>query len=377
MSNHQTRHKPWVRPGIDALWGGMFIVLLFIVFALLMGTASTGCASTSRTETSPASTNATHETSTQRPGRTIRNEYKLEMTPPAPAGGGTGTQAEPRSTGAGQAGFLSSSSPATPAVYQMSDLAMGGGKALGGDRRMAPLTPVAYSSVGSSVGMGPERQPRSVEDAIRDAVDQGYGVKLEHIQTEEIPLTTETSASMLDDRGPGLKTTSDEAAIGFDGSRSGASLPWGGASGKTKWGLDASLISRGVNPLMIIGAIVMIAAIIPVVSPPRRWFAAGIVALTGMLIIAAGVVSEQAPWVFVLAILAFLGVAGWLGYEAWRNKRRQVALTSIVRGVDTPGGEPASKIIKEYIAKSAGDELTVVKSEVNATKAKARIANTT
>ena len=368
MSNHQTRHKPWVRPGIDALCGGMFIVLLLIIFALLISTASTGCASTSRTETSPASTNATHETSTQRPGRTIRNEYKLEMTPPAPAGGGTGTQAAPRSTGAGQAGFLSSSSPATPAVYQMSDLAMGGDMVLGEGRSSPSLTPVAYK---------PDRQSDAVENAIRDAVDQGYGIKLEHVQTEEIPLTTDTSSSMLDDRGPGLKTTSDEAAIGFDGSRSGASLPWGGESGKTKWGLDASLFTRGLNPLMIIGAIVMIAAVIPVISPPRRWFAAGIVAMTGMLIIAAGVVSEQAPWVFVLAILAFLGVAGWLGYEAWRNKRRQVALTSIVRGVDTPGGEPASKIIKEYIAKSAGDELAVVKSEVNATKAKARIANTT
>lgn len=369
MSNHQIRHKPWVRPGIDALCGGMFIVLLFIIFALLISTASTGCASTSRTETSPASTNATHETSTQRPGRTIRNEYKLEMTPPAPAGGGTGSQAEPRSTGAGQAGFLSSSSPAKPAVYQMSDLGMGGGKVLGGIHRMVPLTPVAYSSV----ALGPERQPRSVEDAIRDAVDQGYGVKLEHIQTEEIPLTTETSSSMLDDRGPGLKTTSDEAAIGFDGSRSGASLPWGGASGKTKWGLDASLISRGVNPLMIIGAIVMIAAVIPVVSPPRRWFAAGIVAMTGMLIIAAGVVSEQAPWVFVLAIIAFLGVAGWLGYEAWRNKRRQVALKAIVQGVE----DDQNGFTKGKIKQAAGDQLTLVKSEVNATKAKARIANTT
>ncbi|WP_136987646.1 hypothetical protein [Synechococcus sp. N5] len=359
MGSTTSRHKSLVQSLVEWLCGGAFIVLLFVIFAVLISTASTGCASTSRTETSPASTNATHETSTQRPGRTIRNEYKLEMTPPAPAGGTTDSQVQPRSTEAGQAGALTVFSPATPAVYQMSDLGMGGNKVLSEGRSSPSLTPVAYN----------QRQPKPVEDAIRDAVEHGYGIKLEHVQTEEIPLATDTSSSMLDDRGPGLKTTSDEAAIGFDGSRSGASLPWGGESGKTKWGLDASLFTRGLNPLMIIGAIVMIAAIIPVISPPRRWFAAGIVALTGMLIIAAGVVSEQAPWVFVLAILAFLGVAGWLGYEAWRNKRRQVALTSIVKGVED--ADPVAKeIAKQSIGKAAAGNLAVVKSEVGATKAK-------
>lgn len=360
MSSTTSRHKSRVQSLLEWVCGGAFFVLLLVIFAALISTASTGCASTSRTETSPASTNATHETSTQRPGRTIRDEYKLEMTPPTPAGGNTESQVEPRNTGAGPAGGFTACPPATSAVYQISDLGMGGGKVLGEGRSSPSLTPVAYR---------PDRQSNPVEDAIRDAVEHGYGIKLEHVQTEEIPQTTDTSSSMLDDRGPGLKTTSDEAAIGFDGSRSGASLPWGGESGKTKWGLDASLFTRGLNPLMIIGAIVMIAAIIPVISPPRRWFAAGIVALTGMLIIAAGVVSEQAPWVFVLAIIAFLGVAGWLGYEAWRNKRRQVALTTIVKGVED-AEDSVRELTKQSIGKAAGGNLRVVKSEVGATKAK-------
>lgn len=367
MSNHHARHKPWVRPVIDWCCGAMFIVLLLVVFAVFI---TTGCAASSRTNVSPATTNATHETRTERAGRTVISEYELEITPPSgpSSGGGNGHDSTllPQSSGAGnrQGSIVAPMVPAVlglaePEVFSMAR------RGVGGVSHTTPLTPVGYA---------PERDDEAIAEAIREAVRNGSSVKLKQRETEEIPLTADTSNSSLDDSGPGLNTSSDEAAIGFDGRKSGASLPWGGESGKTKWGLDASLISRGVNPLMIIGAIVMIAAVIPVVSPPRRWFAAGIVALTGLLIIAAGVVSEQAPWVFVLAILAFLGVAGWLGYEAWRNKRRQVALTSIVKGVENSNGQMNTK---ELIAEAAGPQLAVVKSEVNATKAKERIAKTT
>lgn len=363
MSSTHSHHKSRVQSLVEWLCGGAFFVLLLVVFAILISTASTGCAASSRTNVSPAATNATHETRRERAGRTVTDEYELKITPPSPspAGGNTDSQVKPRSTGAEGIG-ASTTSPIGPAA-PISPFGQGGVHSVSGVGRMAPLTPVAYA---------PEHDQNAIDEAIREAVRNGHSVELKHRTTEEIPLTADTSNSTLDDSGPGLTTSSDEAAIGFDGRKSGASLPWGGESGKTKWGLDASLLSRGMNPLLILGGIVMICAVIPVISPPRRWVASGIVALTGLLIIAAGVVSEQAPWVFVLAILAFLGVAGWLGYEAWRNKRREVALKAIVKGVESEQGDA-----KNNIKQAAGEQLAVVKSEVNATKAKARIATTT
>lgn len=333
MSTHTQLRSRKRQHNIDLAFNTLVVLACFIAVAVAISMLA-GCSSTSRTRFSPSSTNATHETRTERPGRTITSEYELEITP---------------------------STPTAPSGQTQPDAFLPGGtKGVSGVVGHASLTPVAYA---------PEHDRDTIGEAIREAVRNGYGVKLKARDSEEIPLAADTSNSTLDDRGPGLETSSDEAAIGFDGGKGGSSLPWGGKGGKTKWGLDASLVSQGVNALHIVGAIVIVGAIIPVVSPPRRWVASGIVALTGMLIIAAGTVSEQAPWVFVLAILAFLGLAGWLGYEAWRNKRRQVALNAIVKGV-----EKTDKSTKAEIGKAAGDDLTVVKSEVNATKAKAGIA---
>jgi hypothetical protein len=366
MNSTRTRRKSRFKDFSKWVCAGSFVVIVLLVFALIV-LAISGCAASSRTNVSPASTSATHETRHERAGRTVTSETELEITPPSstPAGGDTDSQVKPQSTGAEGIG-ATTTSPFHPAVAR-APLGPGGVNSVSGVGRMAPLTPVAFE---------PEQRGDSIGEAIREAVRNGYGVKLKTRETEEIPLTADTSNSSLDDSGPGLTTSSDEAAIGFDGRKSGASLPWGGQSGKTKWGLDASLLSRGMNPLLILGGIVMICAVIPVISPPRRWVASGIVALTGLLIVAAGVVSEQAPWVFVLAILAFLGVAGWLGYEAWRNKRREVALKAIVKGVND-ADTSVRDLAKKSIGDAAGDRLTVVKSEVNATKAKARIAKTT
>lgn len=345
------------------------IVAVAVAIAMLAG-----CSSTSRTRFSPSSTNATHETRTERPGRTITSEYELEIMPPVSSPSGDRVESSPSGDEMGTP--ARAPTPAARRGQTQPDAFLPGGTGLqpGGVSGVvgpASLTPVAYAAV-----IAPEHAPHhdrdTIGEAIREAVANGYGVKLKAHDSEEIPLAAETSNSTLDDRGPGLETSSDEAAIGFDGGKGGASLPWGGKGGKTKWGLDASLVSQGVNALHIVGAIVIVGAIIPVISPPRRWVASGIVAMTGMLIIAAGTVSEQAPWVFVLAILAFLGVAGWLGYEAWRNKRRSVALNAIVKGVETD----ANGFTKGKIKQAAGDNIAVVKSEVNATKAKAKIAKT-
>lgn len=316
-----------------------------------------GCSAGTRTTVDPASTDATHKTRIERPGRTNERTFEL-IIEPAPAG----TRSTPKSS--------PTSFPREPV-----------------DQLAALMTPISISAAGQPV-VHRDMQPRmqtvgwvtsraktapkqdvdpTIAEAIREATRNGNSVKLTVTETEQIPLTADEIDSTLTDKGAGLSTSSDEAAIGFDGNKNGSALPWGGKSGKTSWGLDASLFSKSVNPMHIIGAIVMLGCIVPIWSPPRRWAAAGVVAGVGLLIIAAGTVSEQAPWVFVLAILGFIGVAGWLGYEAWRSKRRAVALASVVQGVEKSNLES----VKDNIKDAAGNKLRVVKAEINATKSKA------
>ena len=340
-------------------------VLNLVVLGLTIGGVAIavgslpGCASSSRTRVEPAATSASHETRSERAGRTKTSTFDIEITPPAAMPGGhTDSQAEPQSTGAGFDGI----SPLEPVADSLRWRDTSG---MSGARGIAPLMPVAYAE---NARNSPQVDP-GIARAISEAVANGAGVKMRVTETEEIPLTADTANSTLSDTGSGLATSSDEAAIGFDGRKSGATLPWGGRSGKSSFGLDASLASAGVNALHIIGAIVILGAIVPLWSPPRRWGAAGVVAGVGLLIIAAGTVSEQAPWVFVLAILGFMGLAGWLGYEAWRNKRRKVALDAIVQGVEND----KNALTKAKIASAAGDSVSIVKSETNAVKAKLKL----
>lgn len=325
------------------------VALSAIVMATILHLC--GCSAGTRTTVDPASTDATHKTRIERPGRTNERTFEL-IIEPAPT------------TGVPKCSDHSTEPMSREPVDQL----------------VALMTPISISAADQPV-MQPRMQtvswaPKStrsqdvdpsIAEAIREATRSGNSVKLTVTETEQIPLTADEIDSTLSDKGAGLSTSSDEAAIGFDGNKNGSALPWGGKSGKTSWGLDASLFSKGLNPMHIIGAIVMLGCIVPIWSPPRRWAAAGVVAGVGLLIIAAGTVSEQAPWVFVLAILGFMGVAGWLGYEAWRSKRRAVALESVVQGVEKSNAES----VKDNIKDAAGNKLRVVKAEINATKVKA------
>lgn len=330
--------------------------LAFLVAAATLA-SSIGCASSTRTRVDPATTEATHDTRVERAGRSKERTVELIIEPRlAPAE--VPTQA-PKKSSTRESSMVQ---PVGSLVALPSHLA----DATGATR--ATIQPVGWSPKRANDDVDP-----AIGEAIREASRNGNTVRFKVTETEEIPLAADVSNSTLHDSGAGLDTRSDEAALGFDGSKGGAGLPWGSKSGKTKWGLDASLFSKGVNPMHIIGAIVMLAAIIPVLVPPRRWVTAGLVAGVGLMIIAAGTVSEEAPWVFVLAILGFLGVAGWLGYEAWRNKRRGIALESVVRGVENHPGSA----VKEEIKNAAGANLETVKSEITAMKKKAKVSITT
>jgi hypothetical protein len=336
--------------------------LVFVAFILTMPACSAG----TKTTVNPAATDATHGTRIERPGRTKTRTFELEIEPanaePAPA-----EQANPGVGFGSPVGSLVAFTPiggsplgVYPAVENAtSQPAL---QTVGWGKRDRATTQGAVTHRSQDINP-------AIADAIAEAARNGNSISLKITDTEEIPLTADVSESTLSDTGAGLDTHSDEAAINFDGSKTGSGLPYGGKSGKTKWGLDASLFSKSVNAMHIMGAIVMLGAIVPLWAPPRRWTAAGIIMGIGLLIIAAGTVSEQAPWVFVLAILGFLGLAGWLGYESWRNKRRGIALESIGRGVESAG----LRSVKDQIGEAAGSQLRTVKSEVTATKNKAQV----
>lgn len=308
--------------------------------------AISGCTASTKTVVDPAKIDATHGTRIERPGRTKTKTFELKIQPaPLEAPTPGASRGEP-------VGSLVAFIPE--------------GQANAMSRSVEPvIRPVGWIKHGR-----PDQDiDTTIAEAIAQAARNGSSVELKITETEEIPLSADITESTLVDSGAGLDTRSDEAAIGFDGNKGGAKLPWGGKSGKTSWGLDASLFSKSVNAMHIIGAIVMLGAIVPLWAPPRRWTAAGAIVGVGLMIIAAGTVSEQAPWVFVLAILGFMGLAGWLGYESWRNKRRGIALNSIVRGVEM-AGKDENDTVKSSIGVAAGDMLATVKAEVRATKNK-------
>lgn len=343
-----------------------------ISLAILVATATigimpfialSGCSAGTRTLVDPANTDATHTTRIERAGHTKTRETELII--------------EPSSSRGSPDSSKSHSSQHIPAQYHRAraNKSLRVQPAMSSPAVLIPSGQV--STVGWQVKQGDSIDPTidpAMLEAIREAAGNGQTVKFKVTESEEIPMSADVIDSTLTDTGASLNTHSDEAAIAFDGKKSGANLPFGGKSGKTSWGLDASLFSSGVNVMHIMGAIVMLGAVVPLWAPPRRWGAAGVVVGVGLLIIAAGTVSEQAPWVFVLAIIGFMGLAGWLGYESWRNKRRGVALASVVRGVEISALQ-AKQSVKDKIELVSGDNINIVRSEVRSMKNKTGVAS--
>lgn len=347
---------------------GLLAVVISMLLVGLVGVS--GCSPGSRTRVDPASTNATHSTVEQNPGRTKTETIKLRIqpnTPAAPSGGSAAPGAN-----AGQLGGMARDAEPR-AMSAVASPAGGNG-------------PNWYPSAGAAVinaswgGNRARDQPEDARrvdaaglaDAIRSAVDQGSIVDFEITTTDNTPLTTNTVESTLDDRGAGLLTSSDEAAIGFDGKRGGSSLPWGGKSGKNSFGLDASLLSRATSPLVLLGGIVLLGAIVPILMTPRRFGAAAAIAGMGLLLIAAGVVATESPWVFVVVLIAFIGFVVWQGWELWKRRGVQDTLDTVVRGVEETNAAHAD-IVKQKIgaiAEANGKQEITVKNEVR--KAKVR-----
>lgn len=340
-----------------------FVMILVMVAMTIM----TGCSPSSRTRVDPASTNATHSTVEQNAGRTRTETIKLRIQPNDPAAAPQGAATPASGVGGGgdahSADQLASLADDTPSERRVPNWSRSGGGAV-----------ISASWGGNRTRDQPEDTRRvdasGLAETLRSAVDRGSVVDFEYTTTDNTPLTTNTVESTLDDRGAGLLTSSDEAAIGFDGKRGGTDMPYGGKSGKSSFGLDASLLTRATNPLVILGGIVLLGAIVPVLMTPRRFGAAATIAGMGLLLIAAGVVATEMPWIFVVVLLAFIGFVVWQGWELWKRRGVQDTLDTVVRGVEETNATHASVVKGRIgaIAESNGKQEMVVKNEVRKSK---------
>lgn len=207
-------------------------------------------------------------------------------------------------------------------------------------------------------------------DAIRAAAElaerTGNRVRVEYSQT--VPVTTSTTESTLDDRGAGLDSRGEGQATGLDQAGRRVSLPWdrsARASGGG-FGLTTEIAGLGgINVLHVLGGLCVIAALIPIVLPPRRIGLAASIAGTGLLLIAAGTVADEYPWIYAIAIVAFLGVLGWLAYAAWREARKSATLAAIVPAVENVENSDA---VKAGVTQEAGGAIDLVRAEVRAIK---------
>jgi hypothetical protein len=204
----------------------------------------------------------------------------------------------------------------------------------------------------------PDGLGAGLEGAISEAVRQGSAV---HVRVTET-----RPASSYAEQGAGLTSKSDQAAMEFSTGLRSVVLPWGQAEGGTS-GFTGKIMGRSVNVLHILGGLTLICAVIPVVMTPRRVGLAAAIAGAGVALIAAGTVAEQAPWVLVLAFVAFLAALGWLGFSAWKAGRLGLVLDRVQLGVEAAPAT-AGQLVKASIADAAGPAKHVVKREIAASK---------
>lgn len=368
---HTTNPDPFPKP--NAMRAGFVCAgILLVLFGVLSLGVLSGCSATSRTRVDPASTNATHSVVEQNAGRTKTKTIELRIDPAGSDATKTPANSTEPADDAGRRG--AGAAVASPSGWDDPNWVQSAGAAV---QNTGMMQAVAWS--GNRVRDQPrtsvDEDADSLADAIRSAVEQGARVEFKLTETDNTPLTTDTIESTLDDRGAGLQTSSDEAAIGFEGGRGKASLPYGGRSGKSSFGLDATMLTRGTNWLIYLGGFVLLFAIAPILITPRRPVAAAVIAGMGLLLIAAGVVATEYPWVFAIVIvIALIGVA-WIGYEFWKRGAVQHAFDAVVKGVDDTNMHHQS-VVKDSIAEAAGNRISVVRAEVTKSKNKQGIKKT-
>lgn len=352
-----SRNTPRDAKALLAIASASWVAML-AGLAVAGAVSAVGCSASTRTRVQGAETGATHRVESAGVERT--RTIKLRITPPAER---TNTIEPKRGPAVTPAARPTTGRPGEPVISSVA---------------FTPDTRVADTRVSDT---GPALLPASwpggsqdrsdadpIADAIADAARQGRVVEYEATETETVPLTA--SESTLSDAGASLDTASPEAALAFESRKGGVTMPFGGRSRGSSGGLDADLSSAATNPLVWIGGLVCVGAIVPLVLPPRRiGLAVGVFAV-GAGIATLGIVATNSPWVFALAVIVAAVVAALAGYQAWRNGRAQLALRTVAQGVqDTPPQE--REAVKARIANAApAGLLKAVRREVSAQKDK-------
>jgi len=318
------------------------------------------CAACSATNARGADTGLTHETRVEHPGRTVERTTKLRISPRE--------NAAPHSTTATPEKGVSSDAPATP--ERISDAAL-----------LDEAPSAAHQRTAGGWGalvLASSEQPidPSVQRLIDEARRSGSTVDLELTERETVPLAADEQRSTFDQAGPALRTNSAEAAVKFNGKTGDIDLPWGGSASGGRLGVSAELLSgSGVNVLFLIGGLVMLAAIVPVLIPPRRVKTAAVIFGVGLAIVAVGVVAQRYPWVMLIGVILFAALLGYWVYVTWRTGRLRAAFDHVVGAVQLHSGTPDNpegpgRLIRAQIAESAGDETVtkVIDPEVEAAK---------
>lgn len=213
----------------------------------------------------------------------------------------------------------------------------------------------------------PDGLGAGLEGAISEAVRQGSSV---HVRVTET-----RPASSYAEQGAGLTSKSDQAAMEFSTGLRSVVLPWGRAEGGVS-GFVGKIAGKSVNVLHGLGGLTLIAAVIPVVLKPRRVGLAAAIAGAGVALIAAGTVAEQAPWVLVLAFIAFVGTLGWLGISAWRSGQLAEGIKPVVAGVEALP-EHLQKAVKSSIERKAGAKIDTTRAVVRRAKKQVGIVGKT
>lgn len=283
------------------------------------------------------------------PGTEPEHNPDTRVFPCEPGSGGIGPRSRPQ-TGPHRADEPAAATPSPARDTPTGRPARGRSERPTAPHDGGPLAALAGLSVGVTGGQGSgtghrasgtERAPRwaEMQRLIDAAADRGMAVEIEldEVRTEPGERRAETRTEHRS--GPDLATRSTEAALGFRGGAGSVAGPWG-ANSWGAWGLDATLISRsGVRPLALIGGLVMAAALIPLVLPPRRVGLAASISLVGLSIVLTDVLVQQYPWVALIAGLLVIGGAAYLAYEAWRAGRVQLALGVLEREIETAADE--------------------------------------
>ena len=215
-----------------------------------------------------------------------------------------------------------------------------------------------------------------VIDGVSIVAPPGASVR---VHTEETFGAESSVDQGADGKGAGMTGSGEDVAGKFRGEAPKTALPGasgGGASGGGGGGaFSASLTAtaiKGLNFFHWCGGLTLIAAALVwwFGRPVFNKLAVGL-ALVGAVSIGVGVAIADYPWVWVALLAAFGGVAAYFVVKARAAQRTDIALKTVVEGVEKANG--AGEPVKALIKQTAMEHGVLAEVKATVTKAKAAI----